>query len=190
MAGAALAPIQTSPGSAGRSARLASAILNRRKEFTVSPANRRRTMSRASSNADGRVLGLAPIAANRASPQPSPHCMMNGPCCDGGQCPDLLSHQHRVPQWEQEETAGRGLTPLCKKPPEHRRVLIIGRGGHVLIANEQGIEPGAVRRRGSLDHPARSLARIFHVGVIARERDPNSHFVILRTGVNATSAGP
>jgi hypothetical protein len=49
----------------------------------------------------------------------------------------------------------------------------------VLIPDEQGIEPGAVCRRGSLDHPARSLARIFHGRVIARERDANSHSVIL-----------
>jgi len=36
MAGGALAPIQTSTGSAGRSARLASATRNRREELTVS----------------------------------------------------------------------------------------------------------------------------------------------------------
>jgi hypothetical protein len=48
----------------------------------------------------------------------------------------------------------------------------------VLIADKQGIEPGAACRRGSLDHPARSLARIYHVRVIARERDPDSHSVI------------
>src|SRR6516162_3489298 len=79
MAGGALAPIQTSTGSAGLSARLASATRNRREELTVSPASRRRMMSRASSKAEGRVRMLAPIAANRASPQPSPHCMMKGP---------------------------------------------------------------------------------------------------------------
>jgi hypothetical protein len=55
----------------------------------------------------------------------------------------------------------------------------------VLIADEQGIEPGAVGCRGSLDYPARSLARVFHVRVIARERDSNPHFVILSTDVNA-----
>jgi len=52
----------------------------------------------------------------------------------------------------------------------------------VLIADKQGIEPGAACRRGALDHPARSLARIFHIQVIARERDPNSHRVILVAG--------
>jgi hypothetical protein len=52
----------------------------------------------------------------------------------------------------------------------------------VLIADEQGVKPGAVRRGGSLDHPARSLARVFRVRVIAREGDPNSHPVILLTG--------
>src|SRR5438552_2034584 len=34
---------------------------------------------RGSSKAEGRVLMLALIAANRASPQPSPHCMIKGP---------------------------------------------------------------------------------------------------------------
>src|SRR4051812_12546914 len=66
MAGGALAPIQTSTRSAGRSARLASAIRNRREELTVSPASRRRTISRASSKAEGRIRMLAPITANRA----------------------------------------------------------------------------------------------------------------------------
>jgi hypothetical protein len=56
----------------------------------------------------------------------------------------------------------------------------------VLITNEQGIEPGAVCRRGSLDHPARSLARICPVRVIARQRDPDFHRVVLINGVNAT----
>src|SRR5580704_19336620 len=56
MAGGALAPIQTSTGSAGRSARLASATRNRPEELTVSPASRRLTISRASSKADGRVM--------------------------------------------------------------------------------------------------------------------------------------
>jgi hypothetical protein len=50
-----------------------------REELTVSPASRRRTMSSASSKAEGRVLMLAPMAANRASPQPSPHCMIKRP---------------------------------------------------------------------------------------------------------------
>ena len=85
---------------------------------------------------------------------------------------DLLGHQHRVPQREQEQAAGRGLAPLGEQPPQHRRVLIIGRGRHVLIADKQGIECRTVCRRGSLDHPARSLARICHVRVIARQRDP------------------
>jgi hypothetical protein len=56
----------------------------------------------------------------------------------------------------------------------------------VLIADKQGIKRRTAGRRGSLDHPARSLARIFSVRVIARERDPKSHFVILSTDVNAT----
>jgi hypothetical protein len=42
----------------------------------------------------------------------------------------------------------------------------------VLVADEQEIEPGAMRLRGSLDHRAGPLARISYVRVIARERDP------------------
>ena len=99
---------------------------------------------------------------------------------------DLLGHQHRVPQGEQEQAPGRGLAPLREKPPEHRRVLIIGRGRHVLIADKQGIERRTACRRRSLDHPARSLARICRVRVIARQRDPDSHRVILVAGVTAT----
>jgi hypothetical protein len=56
----------------------------------------------------------------------------------------------------------------------------------VLIADKQGIERSTARRRSSLDHPARSLARIFHVRVIARQRDPDSHRVILIMGVTVT----
>jgi hypothetical protein len=63
MAGGALAPIQTSTGSAGRNARLASAIRNRRAEVTVSPASMRRTPSRASSKAEVN----RPAAAFRAA---------------------------------------------------------------------------------------------------------------------------
>ena len=96
--------------------------------------------------------------------------------------PILLSHQHRVPQGEQEQAPGRGVAPLSEKASEHRGVLVIGRRRDVLIAHKQGIEPGAVRRCGSLDHPARSLARVFRVRVIARQRDPNFHRVILVVG--------
>jgi hypothetical protein len=55
----------------------------------------------------------------------------------------------------------------------------------VLIADKQGIERSTACRRRPLDHPARSLARIYHVRMIARQRDPDSHLVILITGVNA-----
>jgi hypothetical protein len=35
-----------------------------------------------------------------------------------------------------------GASPhSAQQPPEHRRVLIIGRGRHVLIADKQGIDP-------------------------------------------------
>ena len=125
------------------------------------------------------------VGAHRGEPSlapAEPALHDEGALSDGGERTDLLSHQHRVPQGEQKEASGRSLAPFGEKPPEHRRVLIIQRRRHVLIADEQGIEPGAVSRRGSLDHPARSLARILHVGVIARERDPNPHRVILVAG--------
>jgi hypothetical protein len=52
----------------------------------------------------------------------------------------------------------------------------------VVIADKQRIEPRPVCRRGSLDLPARSLARVLRIRVIARERDPSSHRVILVAG--------
>jgi len=39
-------------------------------------------------------------------------------------------------QREQEEAPGRRLAPFGEKPPEDRRVLIVGRGRHVLIADK------------------------------------------------------
>jgi len=68
--------------------------------------------------AHGGEPGLAPA-------EPALHD--EGALSDGGQCPDLLGHQHRVPQREQEQTPGRGLAPLREQPAEHRRVLVIGR---------------------------------------------------------------
>ena len=48
----------------------------------------------------------------------------------------------------------------------------------MLIADKQGIEAGAMCRRRSLDHPARPLARVFGVRVIACERDPDFHHIV------------
>src|SRR5262249_42653557 len=42
---------------------------------------------------------------------------------NGRQRPDLLGHQHRVPQGEQKQAPGRGLAPFGEKAPEHWRVL-------------------------------------------------------------------
>ena len=122
---------------------------------------------------------LAPIAGEPVVTPAQPALHDEGTVRDGRQRPDLLGHQHRVPQRQQEQAPGRRLAPFREKPPEDRRVLIVGRGRHVLIADKQGIERGTAGRRGPLDHPARSLARIFHVRVIARERDPDLHCVIL-----------
>ena len=104
---------------------------------------------------------------------------------DGGERTDLLGHQHRVPQRQQEQAPGRRLPPFGEKPPEDRRVLIIGRGRHVLIADKQGIERGTAGRRGPFDHPARSLTRVFDVRVIAGERDPDPHRVNPQTASSA-----
>jgi len=94
-----------------------------------------------------------------------------------GKGTDLFSHQNRGPQGEQEQTTGRSFAPLREKTPEHWRVLIIGRRGDMLIADKKGIEPSAVRRRRSLDHPARALARVPCVRVITCERHPYFHRV-------------
>jgi hypothetical protein len=42
-----------------------------------------------------------------------------------------------VPQGEQEQATGRRLAPLREQPPEHRRILVVGRGRGVLIADKQ-----------------------------------------------------
>jgi hypothetical protein len=67
MAGRALAPIQYSTFSAGRSASRASRNLKRPDELTVSPRSRRWTIENDSSKAEGRCFRVVPIAANCAS---------------------------------------------------------------------------------------------------------------------------
>ena len=86
---------------------------------------------------------------------------MKGLLSDSGQRTDLFSHQNQGQQEEQERTAG-GSAPLREETPEHRQVLIIGRWRDMVIDGEQGIEPGALRRRRPLDHPA-PVARILRV---------------------------
>ena len=62
----------------------------------------------------------------------------------GGQGPDLLGHQHRMPQRDEKQAAGRAVGPLRQKATEHRDVLHVPGGtGGVVITQGQGIEAGA-----------------------------------------------
>jgi hypothetical protein len=91
------------------------------------------------------------VGAHRGEPgiapaEPALHD--EGSPSDGGECSDLLGHEYWVPQREQEQAPGRRLAPLGEKPTEHRRVLIIGRGRHVLITDKQGVERSTAGDRG------------------------------------------
>jgi hypothetical protein len=79
IAGGAVAPIQTSTGSAGFSATRAESKEKIPDEVTVSPAHRRRSADSDSSNAATRLLIEAPMARNCASSSPSPHWKMKRP---------------------------------------------------------------------------------------------------------------
>src|SRR5207249_11825169 len=72
----ALAPIQTSTGSDGVGATRASLTAKHPDDDTTSPARSRRMIESDSSNADGRVVRRAPIAANWLSSSPRPHWRM------------------------------------------------------------------------------------------------------------------
>ena len=84
-----------------------------------------------------------------------------------------------MPQREQEQASSRRLAPFPQQPPEYRRVLIIGRRRHVLITDKERIERRMACRSRTFDHPARSLARVCRVRMIARERDPDPHRITI-----------
>jgi hypothetical protein len=93
---------------------------------------------------------------------------------DRRQCADLLGHEHRIPQRQEKQAPGRRVAPLGQEPAEDRHVLVVEPGCGVMVTDEERVEIGLSRRRGALDHPACSLARILH-RVTARQRDPDSH---------------
>ena len=64
-----------------------------------------------------------------------------GPRRHGGQRPDLLGHQHRMPQRDEKQAAGRVVGPLRQDATEHRYVLHVPRRtGGVVITQGQGVE--------------------------------------------------
>ena len=83
----ALAPIQTSTGSDGVGATRASLTAKRPDDDTTSPARSRRMIESDSSNADGRVVRRAPIAANWLSSSPRPHWRMKRPRASAASVP-------------------------------------------------------------------------------------------------------
>src|SRR5438445_10265559 len=179
MAGRALAPIQYSTFSAGRSATLASRNEKRPDELTVSPRSRRWTIEKRflegrgpkfEARAHRRELRLVVAEAARED---------EAAACDRREGPDLLGDEHGIPEGQQEQAAGRCLTPLGEEPPEDRDVLVVRARRRVVITDEQGVETGLARGSGPLDHPARALSRILH-RMTARQRDSDSHRLALR----------
>ena len=87
--------------------------------------------------------------------------MMKRPLGDRRQGADLLGEQHRVPERQQEERAGGLVTPLGEQAADDRDVLVVdARRGGVVVADEERVEPRAVRRSRPLDHPARAGPRL------------------------------
>ena len=65
----------------------------------------------------------------------------------GGQRPDLLGHQHRMPQGDEKQAADRAVRPFGQEATEHRHVLHIpGRTGGVVVAEGQACRGRPARR--------------------------------------------
>ena len=80
---------------------------------------------------------------------------MNGPGRHGGQGPDLLGHQHRVPQRDEEQAANRAVGPFRQHATEHGHVLHVpSRTGGVVVAKGQGVEAGPVGGLRLAEHRA------------------------------------
>ena len=81
----------------------------------------------------------------------------------GGQRPDLLGHQDRVPQRDQEQAADRAVGPFRQKATEHRHVLHVSSwAGGVVVAQGQAVEAGPIRGLGlaeDLERPFPLAAR-------------------------------
>ena len=82
----------------------------------------------------------------------------------GGQRPDLLGHQHRVPQRDEEQAAHRTVGPFRQKATEHRHVLhVSSRAGGVVVAQGQAVEAGPMCGLGlaeDLERPLPLAARV------------------------------
>src|SRR5438105_8647070 len=172
IAGGAVAPIQTSTGSAGLSATREESNEKMPDAVTVSPANRRRSADNDSSNAGTRLERGAHRAELRVV-LAEPALEDEAPAHDRGQRADLLGDQHGIPERQQEEAPGRFVAPLREQTPEHRHVLVVLARRRVMVADEQRVEVGLPRGGRALDHDARALTRILD-GVGAGERDADS----------------
>ena len=76
----------------------------------------------------------------------------------GGQRPDLLRHQDRVPQRDEKQAAHRTVAPFRQKATEHRHVLhVSSRAGGVVVAQGQAVEPGPMRGLGLAEDLERPL---------------------------------
>ena len=114
------------------------------------------------------------MAVNWASPPPTAHCRMNRPAAMAARVPTCSATQHRVPEGKQEQRTRRAIAPLGQQAAEHGRVLVVGHGHAVVVADEQAVEAGVPRGAGLLDHPPRPGTRVVHQ-VTAAQRDPEPH---------------
>ena len=163
-AAATAAPIHTSSGSGGTGAIRARSICNGDVDrHRLRPRHSRRTMSSARLEARRpRSRSDVPNASNCSAPPPSAHCMMNGPPAIDASVPICSASEHRVPQRQQEQRAGRAVVPLREQPAEHRDVLVVGHRHVVVVADEQAVEPGVGRGPRPLDHPPGARRRSVH----------------------------
>jgi hypothetical protein len=79
----------------------------------------------------------------------------------GGESPDLLGQQHRMPQGDEEQTADRAVRPIREKATEHRHVLHVrGRTGGVVVTERQRIEAGPIGSPRLAEHGLCGPARL------------------------------
>src|SRR5262249_43067815 len=93
---------------------------------------------------------------------------------DGAERTYLLSHQHWIPERQQEEAACRRRAPLGQQPSEDGHVLVVRSRRCVVIAHEERVQTGATGGGRPLDHPAGAQPGGGHV-VAAGQRDADSH---------------
>ena len=99
---------------------------------------------------------------------------MNRPGVSEARVPTCSARVTGCHKRQQEERADRPVPPLGQQPAQHRRVLVVGAPGRVVLAQEQGLQPGVSRGPDPLDHPLRAGAHVGHA-VTTAFGDPDVH---------------